>query len=255
MRFQPWRIKVKYLAILMLAVTGIAHAQVLSQRNITVNGDPDFIERVVQLPDASGAQVVVKQILRTQADGSLTYMPVIQPEETAAYYRAMCQAMGGSTPSKGESTWGPDTLTGFACDAKEGRLHAPQGMQNGVWLKSTDPLEEGASHQSQIEEDLFGSLILQAYAPKNFAIPANQNTFFSARTQVITDTAGYIASRLQVGDGCVTGHQDWVGAHSNRLVEFGLLCFATGRVPTINTAVTSCMLGHCVTDTGKVTVL
>jgi hypothetical protein len=98
-------------------------------------------------------------------------------------------------------------------------------------------------------------LILQAYAPKNFAIPAKQNVFFSGRAQVITVTAGYITSRLQVGDGCATGHQDWVNAHSNRLVEFGLLCFATGNVPTINTSVTSCMLGRCVTDTGKVTVI
>jgi len=129
----------KYLAILMLAVSGVVHAQVLSQRNITVNGDPGFVERVVQLPDASGAQVVVKQILRVHVDGSLTYLPVLQYEETASYYRGMCEAMGGSTPSKGESTWGPDTLTGYACDAKEDRLHAPQGMQNGVWLKSTDP--------------------------------------------------------------------------------------------------------------------
>lgn len=245
----------KYLAILLLAATGIAHAQVLSQRNITVNGDPEFIERVVQLPDASGAQVVIKQILRAQADGSVTYMPALQHEETASYYRAMCEAMGGSTPSKGESTWGPDTLTGFACDAKEDRLHAPQGMQNGVWLNSTDSQEEGDSHQSQIEADLFGSLILQAYAPKNFATPANQNVFFSGRAQVITDTAGYITSRMQIGDGCVTGHQDWVSANSNRLVEFGLLCFATGNVPTINTTVTSCMLGRCSTDSGKVTVI
>jgi len=130
---------VKYLTTLMLAATSFAHAQVLSQRNITVNGDSEFIERVVQLPDASGAQVVVKQILRAQTDGSLTYMPVLQYEETASYYRAMCEATGDGTPSKGESTWGPYTLTGFACDAKEGRLHAPQGMQNGVWLNSTDP--------------------------------------------------------------------------------------------------------------------
>ena len=128
----------KYLTTLMLAATSFAHAQVLSQRNITVNGDSEFIERVAQLPDASGAQVVVKQILRAQTDGSLTYMSVLQHEETASYCRAMCEAMGG-TPSKGESTWGPDTLTGFACDAKEGRLYAPQGMQNGVWLNSTDP--------------------------------------------------------------------------------------------------------------------
>ena len=84
----------KYLTTLMLAATSFAHAQVLSQRNITVNGDSEFIERVVQLPDASGAQVVVKQILRAQTDGSLTYMSVLQHEETASYCRAMCEAMG-----------------------------------------------------------------------------------------------------------------------------------------------------------------
>jgi hypothetical protein len=245
----------KYLALLMLVTAGAAHAQILSQRDITVSGDQGFIERTVQIPDASGAQVAVKQILRLQVDGSLTYMPLLQHEETRSYYRAMCEAMGGSTPSKGESTWGPNTLTGFACDATEDRLHAPQGMQDGVWLKSLDLPGEGASRLPQIRADSFGSLILQAYAPKNFAIRANQNTFFSGRAQVITDTAGYIASRLQIGDGCVTGHQDWVNANSNRLIEIGLLCFATGNVPTINTAVTSCMLGRCATDTGKVTVI
>jgi hypothetical protein len=246
---------VKYLAILMLAVTGVAHSQVLSQRNITVNGDPDFIERVVQLPDASGAQVVVRQILRPQEDGSLTYISVLQPEETRAYHRAMCQAMGGGVPSTGESTWGRDTLAGFGCLSSEDRLHAPQGMQNGVWLQSLDVPEEHKFDESQAEAGLIGSLILEAYAPKNFAIRAGQNSLFSGRTRIITDTAGYVASRMQIGDGCVANNQDWVAAHSNIFAEVSLLCFAMGNVPTINTAVTSCMLGRCVTDTGKVTVI
>ena len=144
----------KYLIFLMLVATGVAHAQILSQRNIAVDGDPGFIERTVQIPDASGLQVIVKQILRPQEDGSLSYIFALQPEETRAYHRAMCESMGSGSPSTGESTWwGPDALAGFACLSEEEKLSAPQGTHDGTWLKSQVSPEEDKPSQSQAETD------------------------------------------------------------------------------------------------------
>jgi hypothetical protein len=237
---------------LLLIATGTAHAQILNQRNVTIGGDSEFIERTVQIPDAAGNQVVVRQILRSRDDGSLTYIPSLQPEETRTYHRALCDATGGE-PLTGESTWTAETLMGFGCDVKEDKSSWPQAIQNGVWLQSPDDGRE--PDQMQMQQGSRGALILEAYAPKNFAVSAGQNTLFSGRGQAVTDTAGYIGSRLQVGDGCATVSQDWIGAHTHRTVQLFILCFATGHVPTINTSMTSCLLGRCASDTGQVTVL
>ena len=100
--------------------------------------------------------------------------------------------------------------------------------------------------------DLAGQLVvLQAYAPKNFAVSVKQNYLHHGRTQVITNTAGLAVSQLQIGDGCRTGKQDWLTANTN--LGMTLLCYAN-RGPSINTAMTTCLLGGCATDTGVVTV-
>ncbi|HEY9133059.1 MAG TPA: hypothetical protein VIM98_15005 [Dyella sp.] len=58
----------KYLLFLLFIAMGSAHAQILIQKNVTVGGDSGFIERTVQIPDASGNQVVIRQILRPRED-------------------------------------------------------------------------------------------------------------------------------------------------------------------------------------------
>ena len=122
--------KMKYLTLSMLVMTGVAHAQILSQRNITVDGDPGFMERTVRIPDASGTQVIVKQVLRPQEDGSLIYLFALQPEETRAHHRAMCKSMGRGNPSAGISVWsGPDMLAGFTCNTTEDWLPNPHRME------------------------------------------------------------------------------------------------------------------------------
>lgn len=243
----------RFLACLALTASAFTQAEVISQRSIEVAGDTGFIERQVKVPDFTGKEVIVTQILKPNADGSLTYIHGLQPRETQEFDRSFCTLQGGTLKSEGESILGSETLAGVFCKWS-GDSSPKAGIRaNGVWLEPLTPLEDGAESTS-VWTDFAGQLIvLQAYAPKNFAVPVRQNYVYQGHTQIITNTAGQSASQLQIGDGCRAVSQDWAAANTNTVVGAAIACYAN-RGPSISTAMTTCLLGRCATDTGIVTI-
>lgn len=243
----------RFLLCVALSTSAIAHAQVISQRSIEVAGNTGFIERQVKVPDFTGKEVVVTQILKPNADGSLTYTHKLQPQETQEFDRSFCTQQGATPKSDGETILGSETLAGMIC--KWSGDSAPKAgiRANGVWLEPLAPLENEAE-SSGVWSDFSGQLIvLQVYAPKNFAVPVKQNYVYQGHTQVITNTAGQSTSQLLIGDGCRAISQDWVAANTNSTVAAAITCYAN-RGPAINTAMATCLLGRCATDTGVVTI-
>jgi len=243
----------RFLLCVALSTSAIAHAQVISQRSIEVAGNTGFIERQVKVPDFTGKEVVVTQILKPNADGSLTYIHRLQPRETQEFDRSFCTLQGATLKSEGETILGSETLAGVFCESHGDKSPKAGIRANGVWLQPIAPQEDGAE-SSNLGTDLAGQLVvLQAYAPKNFAVPVKQNYLYHGRAQAITNTAGMAVSQLQIGDGCRIGKQDWIGANTSANLDAEILCYAN-RGPAINTAMTTCLLGRCATDTGVVTI-
>ena len=243
----------RFIVCLAFTASTITQAEVINQRSIEVAGDASFIERQVKVPDFTGREVIVTQILKPLADGSLTYIHALQPRETQEFDRSFCTLQGGTLKSEGESILGSETLAGVFCEWSGDERPKVGIRANGVWLEPLGPLEDGAE-SSSVWPNLAGQLIvLHAYAPKNFAVPLKQNYVYQGRTQVITNTAGQTASQLQIGDGCRVVNQNWVAANTSTTVGAAINCYAN-RGPSINTAMTTCMLGRCAMDTGVVTV-
>jgi hypothetical protein len=80
----------RFIVCLAFTASTITQAEVINQRSIEVAGDASFIERQVKVPDFTGREVIVTQILKPLADGSLTYIHALQPRETQEFDRSFC---------------------------------------------------------------------------------------------------------------------------------------------------------------------
>jgi hypothetical protein len=77
---------------------------------------------------------------------------------------------------------------------------------------------------------------------------------YQGYTQYVSNVAGYLASRLQIGNGCYVSQQDLVKANASGAASLFVVCYANG-ITTIDTSTTACLLGVCSIDRGRVTVI
>ena len=247
---------------LLLVAPTLISAQVVSQKAITSPQGEPLVERMVFLPDPQGKQVLVKQVLKPNEDGSFTYIPALQSSETLKFDQDFCARVGGVASFTSQGVLGKDTLFGVSCLSPATVPPKVRVMTNGVWQersKEESDKEKRNDSTSSLAPSggiapLANLIILQAYAPKNFAVPARQNVLYQGYTQYLTNVAGYLASRLQIGNGCYISQQDWMKANSNGTAMLWIVCYANG-ITTIDTSMTTCLQGVCSIDRGKVTVI
>jgi hypothetical protein len=122
---------------LLLAVPSLASAQVVSQKMVTSPQGEPLVERMVYLPDPQGRQVLVKQVLKPNEDGTFTYIPALQSSETLKFDQAFCRRVGGTASFTSQGVLGKDTLFGVSCISPATSPPKVGVMANGVWQERT----------------------------------------------------------------------------------------------------------------------
>ncbi|RUL79736.1 hypothetical protein [Dyella choica] len=251
---------------LLVIAPALASAQVVSQKTIRSPQGETLIERMVYLPDPDGKQTLVRQVLIPNQDGTFTYVPALQSADTLKFDQAFCQRVGGVASFASQRVLEKNTLFGASCMSSSSVTPKIGVMANGVWQERTkdesdqqEPNRKPATGAGAIKQaDDFHApgnlIILKAYAPKNFVVPARQNVVYQGYTEYTTNVAGYLSSRMQIGNGCGISQQDWVNANSRGTSNFIIACYASSP-GTIMTSTTSCLQGVCTADRGEVTVI
>lgn len=205
------------------ALPTLAAAQVTQQRaTISPEGEKRIVRHVI-LKDEQGMDTLVEQHLIELENGDYLYLHGSQPRATQELDERICASFGSNVSKGSVVRLSPETLGGGAC-------------------RTEVPVEPSTSAPSGRRAPY-----LQAVAPGNYVVPANQNSVHRGASTYRLDSPGTVSSDLVVDNRCRGSASDPTPGGVSGSADVYVSCF----MPTAGTAPThmaTCAGGQCAHD-------
>jgi len=211
------------------ALPALVIAQVTQQSaSISPEGEKRVVRQVI-LKDEHGMDVLVEQHLIELDDGDYLYLHSSQPRATRELDERICASFGSQVSGGSVIRLSPDTLGGGAC-------------------RSESPVDPSAAAPQGTRAPY-----LQAVAPGNYVVSANQNSVHRGTSTYRLDSASTVTSDLVIDNRCRQSASDPTPGGVSGTGDVYVNCFmpSAGTAPT---QMTTCGGGQCVHDANSFSV-
>ena len=211
------------------AMPALVFAQVTQQSaSMSLEGEKRVVRQVI-LKDEHGMDTLVEQHLIELENGDYLYLHTSQPQATRELDQRICASFGSKVSEGSLVRLSPETLGGGAC--------------------RTETLMEPSSAAPHGNRAPY----LQAVAPGNYVVPANQNSVHRGTAMYRLDSASTVSSELVVDGRCRGSASDPTPGGISGTRDVYVNCFMPSA-GTASTRMATCGGGQCAHDANSFNV-